>query len=102
MERAYDITWSPGALSSYEAILNYIGEKFSKTDVQKFIGKTLVMLEHVSRNPTMFRKSEKGRNKHIVVITKQTTLYYRYKPKKKEVELLLFWDTRRNPSKLKY
>jgi hypothetical protein len=49
----------------------------------------------------MFRESVKGKNKHIVVITEKTTLYYRVKPRKKEMELLLFGDARRNPERIK-
>jgi hypothetical protein len=66
------------------------------------VKRTMDILSHVAYDPEMFRKSEKGKNKHIVVITGKTTLYYRVKPRKKEVELLLFWDNRRNPEKIHY
>ncbi len=97
---AYSLIWSPKALKSYNAILDYIGEKFSDVEIQKFVRRTLSILEHITQNPSMFRLSEKGKNKHIVVISKQTTLYYRHRQHKKEVELLLFWDTRQDPKKL--
>ena len=98
----YTIAWSPRALKDYYTIIDIIGEKFGDAAIQKFVRRTMAVLEHVSFNPEIFRPSEKNKNKHIALITKQTTLYFRVKPKKKDVELLLFWDTRRNPKTLKY
>jgi plasmid stabilization system protein ParE len=101
-KNANTLIWSPKALKSYNAILDYIGEKFSEVEIQKFVRRTVGILELISHSPTMFRLSEKGKHKHIVVISKQTTLYYRFKPNKKEVELLLFSDTRQDPKRLRY
>ncbi len=99
---AYTVVWSPRALHTYETILHYIADKFGQAEILKFIKRTVTVIEYAAYDPNMFRLSEKGKNKHIVVITRQTTLYYRVKPRRKEIELLLFWDTRMNPSKIKY
>jgi hypothetical protein len=39
------------------------------------------------------------RNIHRCVVVKQVSLFYRIKSS--HIELLLFWDNRQNPSKLK-
>ena len=98
----HEIVWSPRAFKSYEGILQYIEGEFNGVAVQKFVRKTMNILAHISRDPLMFRESEKEKNKHLVVITGKTTLYYRVKPRKKEVELLLFWDNGQNPGRLRY
>ncbi len=102
VQELHTIVWSPKALKSYEEILQYIEGEFNDIAVQKFVRKTLTMLAHIARDPAMFRKSDKGKHKHIVVVTEKTTLYYRVKPRKREVQLLLFWDNRRNPNHLDY
>ncbi len=47
----------------------------------------------------MFPLSEKE-NIYKCVIVKQVSLYYRIN--KNQIELLRFWDNRRNPEKLEY
>ena len=44
----------------------------------------------------------RSKNQFKTVINKQVSLIYRYKPKKGEIELVLFWDNRREPSQLKH
>ena len=100
--RTNQIIWSPKAARSYDDIISYLISEFTEKEIQKFVRKSNRILELITLDPGMFRISEKGKHKHIVVLTKQTTLYYRFKPNKKEIELLLFWDTRQNPNRVKY
>jgi len=99
---AYSVEWSPEAVRSFDVIISYIEERFSFSATQKFSRRTMSIIALIADKPELFRKSEKSRNKHIVVVTKQTTLYYRVNHRKKLVELLLFWDTRQDPARLKY
>jgi hypothetical protein len=50
----------------------------------------------------MFQSSRKKKNIRRGFITKHNSLYYRIKPRKKELELLTFWDNRQDPEKLNY
>lgn len=59
------------------------------------------MLSSVREQPLMYRKSDKLKNVHIGVIIKQVSLVYRVKPRKREIELIVFMDTRQNPAKRK-
>jgi plasmid stabilization system protein ParE len=99
---AYSIEWSPEALRSFDTIIHYIEERFSISAAQKFAKRTMSIVVLIAERPELFRKSEKSKNKHIVVVTKQTTLYYRVNHRKKLVQLLLFGGTRQNPASLNY
>jgi hypothetical protein len=50
----------------------------------------------------MFQASRKKKNVRKGLITKHNTLYYRIKPRKKELELIIFWDNRKDPGELTY
>jgi hypothetical protein len=50
----------------------------------------------------MFEESKKKKNVRKGLISKHNTLYYRVKPRKKELQLLMFWDNRQDPKKLKF
>ena len=65
------------------------------TEVQKVI-------EQIEKMPNMFVVSKKYKNVRKGFVTEQNILYYRIKPRKKEIELLVFWDNRQDPKKLKY
>jgi hypothetical protein len=58
------------------------------------------LLEQIKSNPEMFLASRKKKNVQKGLITKHNTLYYRIKPRKKEIELITFWDHRQDPKKL--
>jgi hypothetical protein len=45
----------------------------------------------------MFRPTHQRANTYITVIRKRTTLTYRYKPSKNQIELIVFWGMQ-NPA----
>ena len=66
--------------------------------VQNFVRKSMRVLNQITENPYIF-KASKSKDVRKGFITKQTSLIYRVK--KKEIELLFFWDNRQDPAKLK-
>ncbi len=50
----------------------------------------------------MCRPSAKRKNIRIGILDKHTQIVYHYKPRKKQIELLLFWGMKQNPAKFKY
>jgi hypothetical protein len=45
-----------------------------------------------SKNPAIFR----------TLVHKKITVVYKYKPLKKEIELITFWNNQQDPKKLKF
>jgi len=64
--------------------------------------KKLNILKLIKENPYLFESSVKIKNVRKCTITPQNKLFYRLKPTKKEIHLIMFWDNRRDPAKLKY
>jgi len=96
------ISWTPTARKTYFKILDHLAEEWTKREVKNFINEVESLLEQIETNPEMFQASRKKKNVRKGIITKHNTLYYRIKPRKKELELISFWDNRQDPGKMIY
>ena len=81
-----------------DALLDYLEIKFSILVKEKFIISLDKVILIIHNNPDTFGKSEVNHKVRKCVISKQTTLYYRYNAD--EIRLLSFFDTRQNPNKV--
>ena len=77
----YKIVWTKEALELYLQIIRYLSLSFSEKEVIS---------------------SPRLKNVYRTVISRRVELIYRFRPIKKEIELLQFWDTRRNPRNAKF
>ena len=93
---AKEIKWTIEAENTFEKVIEYLNAEWTERKVANFINATNKTITYISENPLMFRQS-KRQNIHEAVITKHNLLLYRIKPK--HIELLTFWDTRKNPKK---
>ena len=89
---------SKTALKSSVLIGDYIEAKFSPRRREEFIEKLKVAFELIQKNPESFPKSEINSNHYRFVLTKQTTIYYKFR--NTEIRILDLFDTRKNPSKI--
>lgn len=93
----YNISWSPEAEITYARILEYLDEKWTIKEIEAFIARTEEILKHITANPLMYPYSSQS-DTHRCVVVKQVSLFYRMNVA--EIEILTFWDNRKNPSKL--
>jgi len=96
------VSWTPTARITYFKVLEYLEEAWTKKEIQNFIDEVEKVISQIITDPYMFEASRKKKNVRKGFVTKHNTLYYRVKPRKKEVELITFWDNRQNPDKLAY
>jgi plasmid stabilization system protein ParE len=96
------ISWTPTAKKTYFKVLDYLAENWTKREVTNFMNEVESLLIQITDNPEMFQASRKKMNVRKALITKHNTLYYRIKPKNKELELITFWDNRQDPKKIAY
>ncbi|TVR73088.1 MAG: type II toxin-antitoxin system RelE/ParE family toxin [Marinilabiliales bacterium] len=96
------ISWTPTAKRTYFKVLDYLAENWTKREVTNFMNEVESLLTQITDNPEMFQASRKKKNVRKALITKHNTLYYRIKPKNKELELITFWDNRQDPKKIAY
>ena len=97
-----DISWTPIARRSYFKILDHLEAAWTEKEIQNFINEVNDLLEQIRQNPEMFQQSRKRKNIRKGLVTKHNTLYYRVRSRRKELQLLLFWDNRQDPDKLPY
>ena len=93
---AHKIIWLPKAEKRYEEIIDWLHNNWTEREIANFIARTDDVVELISINPDLYRRSEK-RNIRQALITKHNLLLYRKKGNK--VELITFFDTRQKPSK---
>lgn len=97
---AYKIIWSPEAVKTFDEIVNYIAKKFTDKEVVSFINTVNRRLLAMTQFPKVSRLMSPSKRRKAV-IHKRTILFYKIRERKKEVELLSFFDTRRNNRWLK-
>ena len=93
----YPVVWSPRAKITYNHVLEYLYEEWTIKELKAFIHRTEQVIEYISDYPNLYPFSEEARAYRCVVV-KQVSLFYRLK--QDQIELLVFWDNRQNPSKL--
>ncbi|MFA6400092.1 MAG: type II toxin-antitoxin system RelE/ParE family toxin [Salinivirgaceae bacterium] len=96
------IIWTQRALSTYFKVADYLQEGWGETVLNNFAGEVEKVIKHIEETPNMFEVSKKYKDIRKGFITEHNTLYYRIKPRKKEIELLVFWDNRRDSKKRPY
>lgn len=96
MKNGYKIFWTENALNELAKTIEYLEENFTDKEIKKLAQKIESTTALLSKNPTIFPKSEYI---HRVVILKHNTLYYRIKGE--TVEILSFFSNRQSPTKIK-
>ncbi|WP_242206213.1 type II toxin-antitoxin system RelE/ParE family toxin [Aestuariivivens insulae] len=89
---------SKTAEKKLDKLLDYLIQKWSVKVKKEFVEKLDSSIEAIRDQPEIFPESKKGRALRKCVITKQTTLYYRYNSKR--ISIVTMFDTRQNPKKL--
>ena len=93
---------SAKARKTFNDAIDYLTQKFSEKEILKFTDKIDETLSIIITDPRLARKVDGRPNVYKIVINKRIVLYYQYKPLKKEILLLTFWNTLQNPKRLKF
>jgi plasmid stabilization system protein ParE len=92
-----EVIWTPLAIETFENILDYLSVNFGETAVKRFVQTVDAKIKLIQSRPAMFRRTHKRANTYITIIKKRTTLTYRYKASKNQIELVVFWGMQ-NPA----
>ena len=90
------VIWTPEAEKSFDAVIAYLEEHWTRREIKNFLEQTNVIIQHITRHPLSFRSAGKEDIREAL-ITKQNLLLYRIS--EGTLYLLYFWDTRKNPVK---
>ena len=97
---AFSIIWSPTARITYYQVLEYLLENWTFKELETFIDRTEEVISHICSNPLLYPYSIES-DVHKCVVVKQVSLFYRIKTTN-TIELLVFWDNRQDPAKLRF
>ena len=89
---------SKTAEKKLEKLFEYLIKEWSVKVKKDFVEKLDSSIEIIKNQPEIFPESKKGKSLRKCVITKQTTLYYRYNSK--QINIVTLFDTKQNPNKL--
>jgi len=95
----YKIFWSEEALSNLEEILDYLNERWTEKEINRFKNKLNKQLEIICRFPTIFPVSNYHPNLRKAVLSKQTTIFYTIQDN--IIYLAYLFDNRKDIRKIK-
>ena len=81
-----------------ENLFDHLLKNWSKKVKDDFVAKLDHCIELIRTQPEIFRESKKGKQLRRCVITKQTTMYYRFDSKR--INIVTLFDTRQDPNEL--
>jgi plasmid stabilization system protein ParE len=96
---SYTIIWQPTALNTYVEEIDFVFLKWNFKEVEKFQILVEENLERLAKKPTI-GIYKKELNLYMLVLSKQTTLFYSINSIAKIIELNLFWNNSKNPDDL--
>ncbi|PTX60097.1 plasmid stabilization system protein ParE [Kordia periserrulae] len=94
-----EVRISENAEEKLKDLLNYLIENWSEKVQSNFIKKLDSSINFIRSNPLMFTEIKKNTKIHRCVVTKQTTLFYKFDAK--AIYIIAFFDTRQHPLKLR-
>jgi len=99
---AIQIEWSEKAEDTFEGIIAYLEKEFTQREVINFVNRVYEKLELLQSFPKIGVPNARKKNTYRTSVHKKVTLVYHYKPIKKEIVLIAFWNNLQNPARLKY
>jgi plasmid stabilization system protein ParE len=89
---------SKTAEKKLDKLFDYLIENWSEKVKNEFVTKLDSSLDLIRKQPEIFPKSQKAKDLRKCVLTKQTTLFYRFNTK--QISIVTIFDTRQNPKRL--
>ncbi|RYY06681.1 MAG: type II toxin-antitoxin system RelE/ParE family toxin [Sphingobacteriaceae bacterium] len=89
------IFYTPRAKETLKSVYGFIDINFGHPSAEKFLLKVDRTVKLISQNPLMFKSSSIDENVRVGLISKQTSLFYRFTDS--SIQLLFFWDNRQEP-----
>ncbi|MBP9849058.1 MAG: hypothetical protein KBC58_06435 [Flavobacterium sp.] len=92
----YSIHWSKLAEITFSEEMDFIFEKWNQKEVYKFGLLVQNCLQSISENPKI-GKNESENQVYSFVISKQITIYFKISEIELRIDLILFWNNKKNP-----
>ena len=89
----YSIHWVPLAIDTYLEEISFIYLKWNQNEVDKFVVLVDENLKRLSVNPLI---GQIHKNVYKIVLSKQTSLFYKIIEDEKKIELVYFWNNKQD------
>ena len=97
---ACKVNWTPKAWQTFNENITYLEENWTRNEIIHFISLVDEKVINLSHHPKIgSARNTKYPNVRFTLVHKRVALIYRYKPRRNEVVLLVFWNTYLNPNK---
>jgi plasmid stabilization system protein ParE len=93
------IYFTSTAQASLNSEADFILEKWNIQEVEKFLTLVNDFIERLSENPYLGKKSDE-KEIRIFVLSKQTTVIYKVQESLNRIDILFFWNNKREPKRL--
>ena len=98
---ACKINWTLRAWKTYEDNIKYLEQEWTEKEIISFVTLVDKKLFNLANHPQIGNsRNKKYPNVRHTLVHKRISLIYKYKPLKNEIDLLVFWNTWKNPRKL--
>jgi plasmid stabilization system protein ParE len=90
---AFKVMWSPVAVQTFDEIVEYTKTNWTDKEVQELVRTVNRKVLLLSQFPFLFPSTSSGQQRRKTLIHKRIILIYKVRKRKKEIELLRFWNT---------
>jgi len=97
----YNVIWSEEAESSFFLVIDDILSRWSVREASNFISRTEEVISQIVIHPYIFKEYEKDISIRHGILHKNTTMFYRVEENNSSIQIMLFWNSKRNPQSLK-
>ena len=95
---AKEIKWTPESIETFNGIIDYLQNNWSEREIENFVEATDQIIDYITNHPKMFRQTDKKNVREALVTPHNFLIYKIYST---HIDLITFWDTRKNPRKKK-
>jgi plasmid stabilization system protein ParE len=95
----YKLFWSDEAINNLESILDYLQNRWTQREIDKFKKQLSKQLNLITSNPLIFPKSDYNPRLRKAVLSKQTTIFYEISEKR--INLVFLFNNQQDIQKIK-
>ena len=91
------LVWSKRADQGYARIIKYLEEEWTDKEVSNFVRETNHFFKLLKENPHILEPAGSRKNLYRGPINRLTIITYRFKPRKKEIEIVNIRGAKQKP-----
>ena len=94
------VGWTEESKTTFNENIEYLSSKWDIATINDFLGRVDEVVESISQNPKLYPMYRKSDKVHKCVLNKHIILFYRV-ANENRIDLITFWNTHKDPEKLK-